>query len=106
MVTALASLRPATPIACAFTPKTEDSPQDEIGSREQTFSDFDVEMLALSTGKIERTFLNLEVFRNRPHLSADARQRCCQKGMVMAQETSSSFTARNRPYRSVNLDEG
>jgi hypothetical protein len=36
-------------------------------------------MLTLSTRKIERTFLDLEVFRESPHLSADARQCGCQK---------------------------
>jgi hypothetical protein len=36
-------------------------------------------MLALSTRKIERTFLDLKVFRKSPHLSANARQWGCQK---------------------------
>jgi hypothetical protein len=36
-------------------------------------------MLTLATREIERAFLNLEIFRKSPHLSADTRQFGCQK---------------------------
>jgi hypothetical protein len=36
-------------------------------------------MFTLSTGEIQRMLLNLEIFRERPHLSANARQRRRQK---------------------------
>jgi hypothetical protein len=62
-----------------FHPQDRRQSQDEIRSREQAFSDFDIEVLTLSARKIERPFLDLEVFRKSPHLSADARQRRCQK---------------------------